>query len=177
MAVYNTVGNYYTSPSTSVKYYPITRQDNVDTMGTYARNIPGGVDINGMIPFTQRMSFDTNPSWATQQPNGSVVINRAGYYCANIFFYAPNEAQGFYFVVALRCKRGSNIDLNMAENDIEAFDGNNVAMTTVGGIFYFQQGDTLYGNTGIQPSGGIHPNNSTYISIKPYQFETIKYWG
>lgn len=177
MGTYNIVGNYYTSPTTSVKYYPITRQDNIDTMGTYARGITGTGDLNGMIPFTRRLDIDTNPSWATQQSNGSVVINRAGYYHTNFFFYAGGELQGYYFVVAIRCKRGANTDLNIAENDIEALDGNGVAMTTVGGIFYFQQGDTLYGNVGIDPAGGIHSSSMTSFCIKPYQFETVKYWG
>lgn len=177
MATYNVVGSYYKSPNENVKYYPITRQDNVDTMGTYARNIPGGVDILGTIPFTQRMSFDTNPTWATQQTNGRITINRAGYYNCSIFFYAPRELQGYYFALCLRRIRGANNDVNLAENFIEAFDGNNVAMGTVGGIFYFQQGDIIYGNINIDPSGGIHPNSQTYISIKPYQFETTKYWG
>lgn len=177
MAVYNVVGSYYKTPTENVKFYPITRYDNIDTMGTYARNIPGGVDISGVIPFTQRMSFDTNPTWATQQADGKVVINRAGYYDCNIYFYAPNELQSYYFAVALRCKRASNVDMNMAENFAESLDGNNVVMVTLGGLYYFNQGDTIYGNVGIDPGGGIHPNNMTSICIKPYQFETIKYWG
>lgn len=177
MTVYNVIGSYYKSPTENAKYYPVTRYDNLDTMGTYARRIPGDVDISGVMPFTIPLDFDTNPSWATGAADGKIAINQDGYYNCNIYFYAPRELLGYYFAVCLRRIRGANNDVNMAENFCESLDGNQVTMTTVGGLFYFQKGDILYGNVNIDPGGGIHPSGATYISIKPYQFGTIKYWG
>jgi hypothetical protein len=176
MAKYNVIGSYYVSPTENVNFYPVTRYDNLDTMGVYARRIPGGVDISGTIPFINKLNWDTNPTWATQQSDGSILINRAGFYNCHIFFYAPGEAKGYEFAVSLRARRGSNNELLLAENYANALDSGQVVMVTVGGMYYLNVGDIVRGATSINPGGGIHPSSQTYICLKPYQFDT-KFWG
>lgn len=178
MAQYNITPNYYSTQTSSEKFYYITRYDNIDMMGVYSRQIPTGFYENlgsGMqtIPATERLPYDTNPSWATMQSDGKVKINRAGYYNVTLNYYAPGEYTSYYFTLAIRAQQNGERK-NLGEQTVESLD--TVCEQTVSTLWYFDVGDVVWATTEIEPNGGNHPTSPTSITITPYQFYS-KFWG
>lgn len=173
MSDYNVVSQYAKSDKNFSPYYMVTRQDDVIPFGAYVRNIDMSENYYGIMPFKTIDPTDTNPPWCTQQENGSIKINRDGYYFYNLFLYAVDPDSTHKVAVSVQFDRGEN-HYNLCENT----NGHvtTVITSSIGGLYYFKKDDIVYGNIVTTPYFTLVPHSATQLQIIPYQFDNL-FWG
>jgi len=174
MGKYNVISNHADKNGVFNPYYMVTRKEDIIPIGAYIRQVSSNGTDEGKIPFTVVCEEDTDPTWATQNANGSATINKDGYYFYDLSFYGIGDEDDYSIALSVQMDRGE-YHYNLAENTCGLLS--TVSPANVGGLYYLKEGDIVYGNFVSNP-GGIHFDSHylTRLQIVPYQFGEI-FWG